>query len=134
MAPRVAQAQLFVSQKYAVRIQLDPMKLAYQKIGIDEVADAISEQNVSMPTGVLWGPTTAYTLQANGQLQNAASFRELVVTYRNGVGVKLGDIAQVLDDVQDNKIASWYNGRRGVILGVQRQPGTNTVAVANAVN
>jgi HAE1 family hydrophobic/amphiphilic exporter-1 len=134
MVPGVAQVQVFGSQKYAVRIQLDPMKLAYQKIGIDEVAEAISAQNVSMPTGVLWGPTTAYTVQANGQLQNAASFRELVVTYRNGVGVKLGDIAQVLDDVQDNKIASWYNGRRGVILGVQRQPGTNTVAVATAVN
>jgi HAE1 family hydrophobic/amphiphilic exporter-1 len=134
MVPGVAQVQVFGSQKYAVRIQLDPMKLAYQKIGIDEVAEAISAQNVSMPTGVLWGPTTAYTVQANGQLQNAASFRELVVTYRNGVGVKLGDIAQVLDDVQDNKIASWYNGTRGVILGVQRQPGTNTVAVATAVN
>jgi HAE1 family hydrophobic/amphiphilic exporter-1 len=134
MVPGVAQVQVFGSQKYAVRIQLDPMKLAYQKIGIDEVAQAISAQNVSMPTGVLWGPNTAYTVQANGQLQNAASFRELVVTYRNGVGVKLGDIAQVLDDVQDNKIASWYNGTRGVILGVQRQPGTNTVAVATAVN
>jgi HAE1 family hydrophobic/amphiphilic exporter-1 len=134
MVPGVAQVQVFGSQKYAVRIQIDPTKLAYQKIGIDEVAKAISAQNVSMPTGVLWGPTTAYTVQANGQLQNAASFRELVVTYRNGVGVKLGDIAQVLDDVQDNKIASWYNGVRGVILGVQRQPGTNTVAVATAVN
>jgi HAE1 family hydrophobic/amphiphilic exporter-1 len=134
MAPGVAQVQVFGSQKYAVRIQVDPMKLAYQKIGIDEVADAIKAQNVSMPTGVLWGPTTAYTVQANGQLQDAASFRELVVSYRNGVAVKLGDIARVLDDVQDNKIASWYNGTRGVILGVQRQPGTNTVAVATAVN
>ena len=134
MVPGVAQVQIFGSQKYAVRIQVDPMKLAYQKIGIDEVADAISSQNVNMPTGVLWGPNTAYTVQATGQLQNAAGFRELVVTYRNGVPVKLGDIAHVLDDVQNNKIASWYNGKRGMILGVQRQPGTNTVAVANAVN
>src|SRR3954470_12589580 len=134
MVPGVAQVQIFGPQKYAVRIQVDPMKLASQKIGIDEVATAISAQNVSLPTGVLWGADKAYTVQANGQLQNAASFRELVVTYRNGAPVKLGDIAQVLDDVQNNKIASWYNGTRGMVLGVQRQPGTNTVAIANAVN
>src|SRR5207302_677937 len=110
----------------AVRVQLDPSKLASQKIGIDEVASAISAQNVNMPTGVLWGPNKAYTVQANGQLQDAAGFRELVVTYRNGVPVHLGDIGQVLDDVQNNHIASWYDGKRGLILGVQRQPGTNT--------
>jgi hydrophobic/amphiphilic exporter-1 (mainly G- bacteria), HAE1 family len=134
MVPGVAQVQIFGSQKYAVRIQVDPMKLAYQKIGIDEVASAITSQNVSMPTGVLWGPNTAYTVQANGQLKDAAGFRDLVVTYRGGAPVHLGDIAQVLDDVQNNKIASWYNGRRGMVLGIQRQPGTNTVAVAKAVN
>ena len=126
--------QVYGSQKYAVRVQLDPTKLAYQKIGIDEVATAISAQNVSLPTGVLWGPNKAYTVQANGQLQDAAGFRDLVVTYRNGAPVHLGDIGQVIDDVQNNQIASWYNGTRGIVLGVQRQPGTNTVAVANAVN
>jgi HAE1 family hydrophobic/amphiphilic exporter-1 len=134
MAPGVAAVQVYGSTKYAVRVQLDPTKLAYNKIGIDEVANAISAQNVVLPTGVLWGPIKAYTVQANGQLQNAAGFRSLVVTYRNGVPVHLGDIGQVLDDVQNNHIASWYDGKRGLILGVQRQPGTNTVAIANAVN
>ena len=134
MAPGVAQVQVYGSTKYAVRVQLDPTKLAYNKIGIDEVASAISAQNVSLPTGVLWGPTKAYTVEANGQLQNAAGFRDLIVTYRNGVPVHLGDIGQVLDDVQNNHIASWYDGKRGLILGVQRQPGTNTVAIADAVN
>src|SRR6476661_9762403 len=134
MVPGVAQVSVFGSQKFAVRVQLDPMKLAYQKIGIDEVQSAINSQNVSLPTGVLWGTTRAYTVQANGQLQDAASFRRLIVTYRNGTPVHLGDLGQVLDDVQSNRVASWYNGTRGIVLGVQRQPGTNTVAVASAVN
>src|SRR5438045_139631 len=85
------------------------------------------------PTGVLWGPNKAFTVQANGQLQNAASFARMVVTYRNGAPVRLGDIGQVLDDVQSNKVASWFNGSRAIVLAIQRQPGSNTVAVATAV-
>ncbi|MGH7668269.1 MAG: efflux RND transporter permease subunit, partial [Gemmatimonadaceae bacterium] len=107
--------------------------LAYRKIGIDQVANAISSQNVNLPTGILWGPNQAYTVQANGQLNDAASFRRLVVTYRNGAAVRLGDLGNVLDDVQDNRQASWYNGTRSVVLAIQRQPGTNTVAVTMAV-
>jgi len=133
MVSGVAQVQVFGAQKYAVRVQLDPNALAYRKIGIDEVANAISAQNVNLPTGILWGPNRAYTVQANGQLQNAASFRRLVVTYRNGAPVRLGDLGNVLDDVQDNRTASWYNNARSVVLAIQRQPGTNTVAVATAV-
>src|ERR1051325_5976885 len=133
MVPGVAQVQVYGSQKYAVRIQLDPRKLASQKIGIDEVASAVSNQNVSLPTGVLWGPNKAYTVQANGQLDNAAAFRDLVVTYRSGAPVHLGDLGEVLDDVQNNHIASWYDGNRGMVLGVLRQPGTNTVQVATSV-
>ncbi|HET7631645.1 MAG TPA: efflux RND transporter permease subunit [Gemmatimonadaceae bacterium] len=133
MVSGVAQVQVFGAQKYAVRVQLDPNALAYRKIGIDEVASAISAQNVNLPTGILWGPDKAYTVQANGQLDNAASFARLVVTWRNGAPVRLGDLGNVLDDVQDNKTASWYNGDRSVVLAIQRQPGTNTVAVATAV-
>ena len=107
---------MYGSAKYAVRIQLDPSALASRQIGIDEVANAISDQNVNLPTGVLNGPTKTYTVQANGQLQNAASFRRLVVAYRNGAPVHLGDLGQVLDDVQNNKSIAWFNGTRGVIL------------------
>src|SRR5207245_1391368 len=82
-----------------------------------------------LPTGVLWGPHRAYTVQANGQLQDAAAFRPLVVAYRNGAPVRLQDVGQVLDDVQDNKSAAWYNGSRTIVLAIQRQPGTNTVGV-----
>ncbi|HEX3866874.1 MAG TPA: efflux RND transporter permease subunit, partial [Gemmatimonadaceae bacterium] len=133
MVSGVAQVQVFGSAKYAVRVQLDPTALAYRKIGIDEVSDAIAAQNVSEPTGVLWGPTTAYTLQANGQLESAAEFRAMTVEFRNGAAVQLGMIGNVIDDVENNKSASWFNGTRSVVLAVQRQPGTNTVAVARAV-
>ncbi|MFL5575781.1 MAG: efflux RND transporter permease subunit [Gemmatimonadaceae bacterium] len=129
----VAQVQVFGSQKYAVRVQLDPQALATRGIGIDEVADAIGEQNVNLPTGVLWGTDRAYTVQANGQLANAGAFRQLTVAYRNGAPVRLGELGQVLDDVQNNKVASWFNNTRALVLAIQRQPGTNTVAVAQGV-
>ena len=134
MVNGVAQIQVFGSAQYAVRVQVDPTALAYRKIGIDEVATAIGAQNVTQPNGVLWGRSTAYTVEATGQLQNAAAFRSLSVTYRNGAAVQLGMLGRVLDDVANNRTATWYNGVRSIVLAVQRQPGTNTVAVAQAVN
>src|SRR5213079_757879 len=86
-----------------------------------------------LPTGILCWPFGWYVVQANGQLQDAAAFRPLVVTYRNGAPVRLEDVGQVLDDVQDNKSAAWFNGSRAIILAIQRQPGTKTVAVAARV-
>jgi len=129
----VAQVQVFGAAKYAVRVQLDPVALAYRKIGIDQVVSAINAQSVNQPSGVLWGPKTAYTLQANGQLTNAAQFRAAVVTYRDGAAVQLSSLGRVLDDVENNKSASWYNGARAIVLAVQRQPGSNTVEVADRV-
>jgi HAE1 family hydrophobic/amphiphilic exporter-1 len=133
MVPGIAQVQVFGGQKYAVRVQLDPTSLANRGIGIDEVADAIGNQNVSMPTGTLWGPNRASTIKANGQLQNASEFRQMVVAYRNGAPIHLDEIGNVLDDVENTRAASWYNGDRAIVLAIQRQPGTNTVAVANGV-
>src|SRR6266513_617920 len=129
----VAQVNVYGAAKYAVRIQLDPKALATRAIGIDEVANGIAAGNVNLPTGILWGPHRAYTVQANGQLQSAAEFRPLVVTYRNGAPVRLQDLGRVLDDVQDNKSAAWFNGSRAIVLAVQRQPGANTVEVAGRV-
>ncbi|HEY2374730.1 MAG TPA: efflux RND transporter permease subunit [Gemmatimonadaceae bacterium] len=129
----VAQVAVYGAAKYAVRVQLDPTALAYRKIGIDEVTTAITSQNVNQPTGVLWGPSTAYTLQANGQLNDATQFRAMTVIYRNGAAVQLGALGRVLDDIENNKSASWYNGQRSIVLAVQRQPGSNTVAVAQRV-
>jgi len=129
----VAQVQVYGAQKYAVRIQLDPQALAARQIGIDEVARAVSEGNVNLPTGILWGTDRAYAVQADGQLSSAAGFRSLVVTYRHGAAVRLQDLGDVVDGVQDNKAAAWFNGNRGIVLAIQRQPGTNTVEVTRRV-
>src|SRR5712692_5551869 len=129
----VAQVQVFGSQKYAVRIQVDPQALVSRGIGIDEVAAAVDAGNPNVPTGTLWGPHRAYTVRADGQIQSAPEFRQLVVAYKNGAPVRLQDVANVLDDVQDNKTASWFDGARAIVLAIQRQPGSNTVAVATAV-
>jgi HAE1 family hydrophobic/amphiphilic exporter-1 len=129
----VAQVQVFGSQKYAVRVQVDPQALVARGIGIDEVAAAVDAGNPNVPTGTLWGPHRAYTVLADGQIQSAPEFRQLVVTYKDGAPVRLQDVARVLDDVQDNRTASWFDGARAIVLAVQRQPGTNTVAVAGGV-
>ncbi|HEX6433205.1 MAG TPA: efflux RND transporter permease subunit, partial [Gemmatimonadales bacterium] len=129
----VAQVQVFGSMKYAVRIQIDPQQLAARSIGIDEVSAAVENGNVNLPTGVLWGTDKAYSVESQGQLTNAADFGALVVTYRDGAPVRLRDLGRVIDSVQDTKRASWFNGQRAVVLAVQRQPGTNTVAVAERV-
>jgi HAE1 family hydrophobic/amphiphilic exporter-1 len=130
----VAQVQVFGSQKYAVRIQLDPQAMAARGVGIDQVSDAIASGNVNLPTGVLWGPDRSLTLRSNSQLQNAQEFRELIVKSEDGASVRLGDLGQVVDAVQDIRTASWFNGRRSIVLAIQRQPGTNTVRVADAVH
>ncbi len=129
----VAQVQVFGSAKYAVRIQVDPKALAARGIGLDEVTAAVSAGNPNLPTGTLWGPQRAYTVLADGSISSAPEFRKLAVTYQNGAPVRLQDVAQVLDDVQDSRNASWYDGKRAVILAIQRQPGTNTVQVADGV-
>jgi HAE1 family hydrophobic/amphiphilic exporter-1 len=129
----VAQVQVYGSMKYAVRIQLDPQQLAARSIGIDEVSRAVENGSVNLPTGILWGTDKAYSVESQGQLRNADEFRRLVVAYRDGAPVRLGDLGNVVDSVQDTKRASWFNGERAVVLAIQRQPGTNTVAVAERV-
>jgi len=129
----VAQVQVYGSQKYAVRIQLDPQQLSARSIGIDEVAAAVQNGSVNLPTGILWGTDKAYSVESQGQLTDAAGFAALVVAYRDGAPVRLGDLGRVVDSVQDTKVASWYNGQRAIVLVIQRQPGTNTVAVAQRV-
>jgi len=129
----VAQVLVFGTQKYAVRIQLDPRELASRGIGIDEVSRAVQEANVNLPTGILWGPERAFTVEADGQLTSAAQYRPIIVTYRKGRPVRLGELGKVYDDVENNKVAAWFVDRRGIVLAIQRQPGTNTVEVARRV-
>ncbi|OGL17887.1 MAG: acriflavine resistance protein B, partial [Candidatus Rokubacteria bacterium RIFCSPLOWO2_12_FULL_71_22] len=129
----VAQVFVFGSQKYAVRVQLDPRALAARGIGIDEVADALARGNVNRPTGTLYGAHQAFSVQATGQLMDAAAFRPLIVAYRNGSPVRLEQLGRVIDGVQTDKVASWYNDERAVVLAIQRQPGTNTVQVVDSI-
>jgi HAE1 family hydrophobic/amphiphilic exporter-1 len=137
MIDGVAQVMVYGSQKYAVRIQLNPMTLAAQQLGIDEVSNAIQNGNVNLPTGVLYGQHRAFTVEATGQLNNAEDYRPLIVAYRNGAPVRLNEIGQVIDSVENDKTAAWYvdsnSQRRAIILAIQRQPGTNTVKVADAI-
>jgi HAE1 family hydrophobic/amphiphilic exporter-1 len=133
MVPGVAQVGVYGAQKYAVRVQLDPRQLATRGIGIDEVTSAIRNSNVNLPTGVMNGAYTAYTIQANGQLLKAADYRPLTVAYRDGAPVHLEQLGNVIDDVENNQQAAWFRDKRGLILAVQKQPGTNTVEVADSI-
>jgi HAE1 family hydrophobic/amphiphilic exporter-1 len=130
----VAQVGIFGSQKYAVRVQLDPSAMATLGIGIDEVQKALADSNVNLPTGTLWGPNQAFSVQATGQLTSAPAYRPLIVAYRNGSPVRLEALGRVLDGVQTDKVASWYNDERAVVLAIQKQPGTNTIEVVDSIN
>jgi HAE1 family hydrophobic/amphiphilic exporter-1 len=133
MVSGVAQVQVFGAQKYSVRAQVDPKKLAAYQIGIDEVEAAIQNANVNLPTGTLFGSSTAYNVQATGQLLRSEQYRPLIVAYRNGSPVRLGEIGAVFDSVENDKTASWYNGNRSIVLPILRQPGTNTVEVVDNI-
>src|SRR4030081_784394 len=137
MISGVAQVQVLGAQKYAMHAQMDPHKLASRQIGINEVETALRNWNVNTPTGSIIGPHKTYTLQATGQLMTAAEYKDMIVTYRNGAPVRLGELGTIKDGVEDERTASWFYDREGeqraITLGIQRQPGTNTIAVADAV-
>src|SRR5712664_962405 len=137
MISGVAQVQVLGAQKYAVHVQMDPHAMASRQVGINEVETSLKNWNVNLPTGTINGPKRAFTLQASGQLTSAAQYRSLVVAYRRGSPVRLEELGTVVDGVEDDKTASWFykkgSVQRSVILGIQRQPGTNTMEVTNGI-
>jgi hydrophobic/amphiphilic exporter-1 (mainly G- bacteria), HAE1 family len=133
MIQGVAQVQVFGAAKYAVRVDADPNKLASMQIGINDLANAIQSGNTNLPVGSIYAPDKTYTLQSNGQLTNADQFRPLIIAYRNGAAVHLDQVANVFDGVQDEYSKSWFNSKRAIVLAVQKQPGTNTVEIVNAI-
>jgi len=129
----VAQVQVFGQQKYAVRVQVDPNALAARGIGINEVEQAVAQANVNLPTGTLYGKNRTVAVQATGQLFNAETFRPVIVTYRNGSPVRLKELGRVIDSVQNDKVAAWFKDKRGIVLAIQRQPGTNTIEIVDRI-
>ena len=129
----VAQVQVFGQQKFAVRVQLDPNALAARGIGINEVEQAVAQANVNLPTGTLYGKNRTVAVQATGQLFNAETFRPVIVTYRNGSPVRLNQLGRVIDSVQNDKVAAWFKDQRGIVLAIQRQPGTNTIEIVDRI-
>jgi len=137
MISGVAQVQVLGAQKYAVHVQMDPHALAQRQVGINEIQTALTNWNVNLPTGSIIGPQRSFTLQATGQLLNAEAYKKVVVAYRGGNPVRLEELGTIIDSVEDDKTASWFythNGNgRAIILAIQRQPGTNTITVTDAV-
>src|SRR5215469_8471288 len=133
MSSGVSQVQVFGGQKYAVRVRLNPEALNAMGVGIDDVQKAIQSSNVNLPTGKLFGDKQAFTVHALGQLTSAAAYRPLIVAWRDGVPVRLEQLGEVLDSVQTERVAAWMDGHRSIVLAVRRQPGSNTVQVADNV-
>jgi HAE1 family hydrophobic/amphiphilic exporter-1 len=133
MISGVAQVNVYGAMKYAVRAQVDPIIMAARGIALSDVEAAIMAHNVNMPSGTLWGPRQAYTVQASGQLTSAEGYRSLIVSYRNGSPLYLRELGRVIDSVENDKSAAWFNDARSISLAIQRQPGTNTVEVVDSI-
>lgn len=133
MLPGVAQVQVYGSQQYAVRVQVDPVKMATNNIGLDQVSNIISSANVNLPTGALYGKDIYSSIRAPGQLQDAKEYNDLILTYKNGNPLFLKNIGKAIDSVANNKIAAWYRDKPGVILAIQKQPDTNTIEIVDSI-
>ncbi|MBK5294632.1 MAG: efflux RND transporter permease subunit, partial [Acidobacteriia bacterium] len=137
MVNGVAQVNVFGAQKFAVRVQVDPDKLAAHHVGIDEVGRALRQWNVNLPTGTLWGPKQAINIRADGQLRRAEAFRQLTISYSNGAPIRLADVADVKDSVEDDKTNSWLYqngvGTKGLNLAIMRQPNSNVIQVNDKI-
>ncbi|HZP47089.1 MAG TPA: efflux RND transporter permease subunit [Vicinamibacterales bacterium] len=133
MVSGVAQVNVFGQAKFAVRVDVDPRKLAAHGIGLDEVGNAITNAHVNLPTGTIFGEDKTYVVQASGQLMRASAYGPTIIAYRNGNPVRLDEVAHVYDGIENDKNAAWYNGERTIYLAVQKQPGTNVVEVCDAV-
>jgi len=132
MVSGVAQVQVYGAAKYAVRVDVDPKKLAAHGLGIDEVATAIANANVNLPTGTMYGDKT-FVVQTNGQLMKAQAYAPMIIAYRNGNPVRLDEVSRVFDGIEDDKQTGWFKGERAIMLPILKQPGTNVVAVVDAV-
>jgi HAE1 family hydrophobic/amphiphilic exporter-1 len=131
--PGVAQVNIFGAQKYAVRIMVNPDAVSARGLTLNDVRNSVSLANSNAPVGTLLGERQRLTLGATGQLEKAAEYGSLVIAQRNGVPIRLEDVATVVDSVENNQTASWFNNERAIILAVYRQSDANTVEVVNRI-
>src|ERR1700674_1692302 len=131
--PGVAQVTIFGAQKFAIRVQADPEAAAARGLSLEDIRAAVSRANSSTPVGTLNGPKQDISLVASGQMDKAADYRHIVVAWRNGSPVKLDEVARIYDSVENDKVATWLNDRRAIVLAIQKQPDANTVAVVDGV-
>ncbi|MDB5642311.1 MAG: acriflavine resistance protein [Hyphomicrobiales bacterium] len=131
--PGVAQVNIFGQQKYAVRIEADPDAAAARGLTLQDVRNAVTAANSSTPVGTLRGPGQNITLTASGQIEHAEGYRDLVIAWRNGAPVRLGEVSKVYDGVENDQIAAWQGKDRAILLAVFRQSDANTVQVVDAV-
>jgi HAE1 family hydrophobic/amphiphilic exporter-1 len=131
--PGVSQVEIYGAQKYATRVQVDPAAAAARNISLDDIRRVLVATNSNSPVGTLYGPSQNVTLVATNAMRRAEEYRNVIVAWRNGAPVKLEEIANVIDSVENNQIASWFNDKRAIVLAVQKQPGSNAVAVVDAV-
>lgn len=129
----VAQVLVFGSQKYALRLYLDPVKLQQRGLSFADVIRAVQAANANLPSGTLDGATRSYTVKAPVALADGADFGEIIVAYHDGIALRVKDLGRAEDGVEDDKRRTWYNGTRAIVLAVQRQPGANTVEVADRI-
>ena len=130
----VAQVNVFGAAAFAVRLQMDPTALAARNIGIDQVATAVQQANVDTNTGQLNGPSQATLIHVNGQLADAAQWNKQIIAFRNGAPVRVQDVGRAIDAYQNIYAASFFNGKRAIVLNVQRQPGSNTIQIVDEIN
>ena len=129
----VAQVVIYGEQKFAVRVQVDPVAAAARNVSLEEVRQAVAKANSNAPVGTLSGPNQDITLVATAAMEHAQAYRNVVVKFVNGAPIKLSDIATIVDSVENDKVATWFNDTRAIVLAIQRQPDANTVAVVDAV-
>jgi HAE1 family hydrophobic/amphiphilic exporter-1 len=133
MVDGVAQVNVYGSQKYAVRVSVEPERMVGTGVGIDQVQNAIASANVNQATGSLYGTRQQLPIRSDGQLLRAEAYNDIVVAYRNGAPVRIRDLGRAFDSVQNDQAASWYNGERAIVLAIQRQPGANTVETVDRI-
>ena len=119
--------------KPAIRVQADLARLAAYGIAMEDLRTAIASANVSGPKGSLDGPQQAYTIAANDQIVAAEAYKPIIVAYRNGAPVTIGDIAQIVDGLENDRTGGWYQGTPAVIIEIQRQPGANVIEVVRQI-